>query len=834
MQDTEFLISIPRECVGRSSSSLSLYENSHCSLGWQTPDPRVSPMSLMSSSLVLDPIYELRKKFPDMLWTTETLIISAHDPLDVYEHVKAFAHYEIPLDVRHVSLFTGELRPHLKTEVRDLLDGIVSYVGVTITVTTNFILHIYGTKEAVAYAQYKLLIALNHLYGYSVWKLELPFSQQTLVAGPNRQNLLTIFQQTGVNVYIPPTISAGLQLSVDEIYLAGDKTQLVFAEKLLRDVVIRKTDTLEKECVISSFVRDIMVTKSHAEIDEIMLRNATFIQIPPIGCKVSTIRVMGTTRRSIDNTIAELMKLCGSVYCMEVQALFDQGLSAQICATGTSLMKCRNGTVLYGLNRDIHQTLQALKAAETNGISISVLMEQPVELMDFILGKKQGKISKVINGTSTTITVEKLHEHNFRLRLSGERASLIAEALKLLEEELPAEKSLYVPEVYHKQIIGQGGLAIQMLMRKYNVYMRFANTTKEKYPNAFGDMRSDNVLIRCPTKNCSQIDAATQELMSLVADLAKGHFCRSIKLTRNHRRILLESQSNGLRDAEVSSGAAIKLPTEEAKDLQNLEISGQTIESTQSAIALMSQLLSQTDYEFRIPWSSKFVEVVGPRGDFCKQVSAPLFLAMSAQVQAFEKVQIEGDPMTYSQVVVSVHENIEGDLFEDISQVITSFLRKYHLDIVDKGRLTADLQVESFEPTTENSVITQDTQQTLQGPALGPDLSKSALYHSPQQHEAQISLEYLRMRSQNIRTEALLSSSSTLANQSARVSVPKETPEGLPSRPPMSSVQLNRNFDETPIKKRGFENQQDDNGNTVRSRAPLTPKTRVSRFSRWL
>lgn len=791
-------------------------------------------MSLMSSSLVLDPIYELIKKFPDLLWTTETLIIPASDPRDVYKHLKAFTHFEIPLEVRYVSIFTGELRPQLKPEVREFLDGLVSYVGITITVSTNFILHTYGTKEAVAYAQYKLLIALNHFYGYAIWKIDIPLSQQSLVAGPNRQNLHTIFQQTGVNVYMPPTLTFGLELNVDEVFLAGDKTQLIFAEKLLREVIIRKTDILEKECVISCFVKDTVLTRSKAKLDAIMLRHASFIQFPPLGCKDSTIRVMGTTRRSIDNTIAELMRLCGSVYCMEVQALIDQSLAAQICATGTSLMKFQNGTVLYGLDQEIHKTLQVLKSAETSGIGFSVLIEQPVELMDFVLGKKQGKILKVINGNSTKITVEKFHEYNFRLRLSGEKVSLLVEALKLLEEELPAEKSLYIPEVYHKQIIGQGGLAIQMLMRKYNVYMRFANTTKEKYPNAFGDMRSDNVIIRCPAKNCSQIDAATQELMALVADLAKGHFCKSVKITRNHRRVLLESQSNALREAEVSSGAAIKLPIEETSDLQTVEVSGQTSASTQSAITLISQLLSQTDYEFRIPWSTRFVDVVGPQSKFCEQVSAPLFLAMNAQVQAFEKVQFEGDPMTYSQIIVSVLENIEGDLFEDISLVITSFLRKFHLDIVDKGRLTTDLQVESFNPSNEKPTATQDAQQKLQTLTWKPDISKSGLYYSPQQHEAQLSLEYLKTRSQNIRADALLSSSGTLANHSTRVSVPKEAPVDPLSRPPMSSMQWNRNLDEASVKKRSFENQQDNIGYMASSRIPLTPRARIARFNRRL
>lgn len=764
------LVSLPRECVGKSTSRSILFDETPDSLQWSTPDPRVSPMALMTTNLVLDPFVTMQREYPDIMWTNDQIMIATENPPEVYKKYHAYDHFEVPLESQYVSQYTRGLKSQLKPEVAQMLSDLVHYCGVAMTVTSNFVLNVYGPKAALAYAQYKIFVLLNSLYGYSIHRIELDLAKQPLVSGPERQHLFTLFQQTGVNVYMPPVVDILPNVCVDEVYLAGDRLQLLVAEKILKDI-IHKTDSLEKECVVSSFVRDILALQFSTDIERIMLKYGTFIQLPSTS---NTVRVMGPTRQSIDNSISELVRLYSLVYCVEVQAHLDQSLAGQMAALGLSACSTKLGTVLYGSRESVHRGLDALKLACGEGINISVLLEQPLELMDFILGKKQGKIHRVISGTGTGITVEKCHGYNFRLRLSGDKVANILDALLLLEGELPAEKSLYIPEVYHKQVIGQGGLAVQRLMRKHNVYMRFANTTKEKYPNAFGDSRSDNVVIRCPAKNKREIDNAAQELLQNVEDLAKGHYCSYVKLTRNHRRLLLATQSNGLREIEVSSGAAIKLPLGESRETQLIEISGQTRASTENAVSMMTQLFSHTDYEFRVPWTPNFAEVVGSQSQFNEKVGVPLFLAMSAQVQAFEKVQIVGDPNIYSQVVVSVGENVEGEFFDEISEIVTAYLRNYHLDIVDKGKLNTELQI-----VTPESLKSETTQ---------PQVSRGgALYRSPTQQPA---------------IPIVLGQPQPTDLQPSEIpTISAFTPEMRPLQPSLGA-NWNRNFDETPVKRR--------------------------------
>lgn len=795
-----------------------LFDKSPESLEWFVPDSRISPPNLMSYDYVLDPLYKLKQQCPDVMWTNDALLVSTANPAEVYANYVPYDSYEIPLNVNLVSQRSGILRPKLADSFENILANIVDYCEVSICVTSNFVLHIYGGKKAVSYAQYKIFVILNHQYGYAIHKLDLPLSRQPLVAGHNRQNLLTIFQQTSVNVYMPPLIDSPDNVSVDEIYLAGDKVKLVIAEKLLRDVVIRRTDTLEKECVVSSFVRDTLLLNCGQDLEDIMLNHATFIQFSPIGAFDNfTVRVQGTTRKSINNTIEDIMKLCGSVYAVEFKAHLDHSLSAAVAACGVNIKLDNRGTVVYGMNQNIHQALNTLKLAGTESVDTAVLLEQPLELMDFILGKKQGKIMKVINGTGTDISVEKYHQYNFRLRLTGVRISNVIDALGLLEGELPAEKSLYIPEVYHKQIIGQGGLSVQQIMRKYNVYMRFVNATREKYPNALGDSRSDNVLIRCPAKNKAQFDSAAQELLQCVAQLAKSHHINNIVLTRNHRRLLLASHSNALRETEVNSGAAIKLPPLESSETQVVEISGQTQNSIHSAVDSMKQLLVYSDYEFRIPYTPRLAEIVGPQSLFGEQVVAPLFLAMGAEVQAFEKVQMMDDTAVYSQIVVSVNESNDGEYFDDISQVVTTYLRNYHLDIVDQGKLSADIRVENDTPLLTSSNQASNV-------VRAPGRNTFGLYSSPQSSEAKLSSQAPPRT--DLPTVSIKSD--------AKITLPQYIPSDLPTRAPMAPMQWNRNYDNsTPIKKRTMEN--DDAERSIvgdtRRRAAI-PKIKMTHFQR--
>ena len=136
------------------------------------------------------------------------------------------------------------------------------------------------------------------------------------------------------------------------------------------------------------------------------------------------------------------------------------------------------------------------------------------EHREFISGKKNGKINKIMQSASVKIKFETFNDHNFLIDLSGSDSSILT-GLTLLQEELPAEISFHVPEAYHKRIIGIGGRNIQRIMKKYGVYVKFSNAEEFAALGGYND-NEDNVVARTPSKNAINLDNLKQSVMEIV------------------------------------------------------------------------------------------------------------------------------------------------------------------------------------------------------------------------------------------------------------------------------------------------------------------------------
>lgn len=133
---------------------------------------------------------------------------------------------------------------------------------------------------------------------------------------------------------------------------------------------------------------------------------------------------------------------------------------------------------------------------------------------EFISGKKNGKINKIMQTTNVKIKFETFNDHNFLIDIAGPDNSVL-QGLTLLQEELPAEISFHVPEAYHKRIIGVGGRSIQRIMKKYGVYVKFSNAEEFAALGGYND-NDDNVVARTPAKNAINLDNLKQSVMELV------------------------------------------------------------------------------------------------------------------------------------------------------------------------------------------------------------------------------------------------------------------------------------------------------------------------------
>jgi hypothetical protein len=160
-------------------------------------------------------------------------------------------------------------------------------------------------------------------------------------------------------------------------------------------------------------------------------------------------------------------------------------------------------------------TSQSLTSAlQTFHLEIRFQIELANEHKDFISGKKNGKMNKIMQTTNVKIKFETFNDYNFLIDIAGNDSSALT-GLALLQEELPAEVSFHVPESYHKRIIGVGGRSIQRIMKKYGVYVKFSNAEEFAALGGYND-NEDNVVARTPSKNAINLDNLKQSVMELV------------------------------------------------------------------------------------------------------------------------------------------------------------------------------------------------------------------------------------------------------------------------------------------------------------------------------
>jgi hypothetical protein len=144
----------------------------------------------------------------------------------------------------------------------------------------------------------------------------------------------------------------------------------------------------------------------------------------------------------------------------------------------------------------------------------------------FVLGKRNGKLNKVIRVTATSINFDPLNSQNFIINVHGPGLKVL-EALELLQDELPAEISFHIPESYHRRIIGKGGASIQDVMRRHSAFVQL--NSSEAWARVGGFKRNeDNVVCITPQKNGTALPRLRQvRAQHLVYALSAYVSCRT-------------------------------------------------------------------------------------------------------------------------------------------------------------------------------------------------------------------------------------------------------------------------------------------------------------------
>lgn len=253
--------------------------------------------------------------------------------------------------------------------------------------------------------------------------------------------------------------------------------------------------------------------------------------------------------------------------------------------------------------RNVYQRLQEMQFLQVFHQYTIFRVESSNEQRDFISGKKNGKINKIMKTSGAKIRfMPFINDYNFIIEVESTSFTKALDGLTLLQEELPAEISFYVPESYHKRIIGVGGKNIQRIMKKYGVYVKFSNT--EEFASLGGYYNNqDNVVARTPMKNQINLDNLRHAVMELIHPKDRDYVVESIRIPFGlHRDLIHEYQDNFIAEELIKkTNTHVLWPDAELAD-NNVELLGP--EAHMALAFKMMETIVPDAYDLHLPLST--------------------------------------------------------------------------------------------------------------------------------------------------------------------------------------------------------------------------------------
>ena len=288
---------------------------------------------------------------------------------------------------------------------------------------------------------------------------------------------------------------------------------------------------------------DYIILERLDDVKKIMEANGTFVQFPQLGSTKGMMRVQGNEAMYVEKTIKQIMQITGQFYNASWWLLGDQQgqgvptnklrpptdrdiqqMLTDISAySGAEISYNSKGFEIHGSDESVKMALEIaneIRFVKQSAYQIRVRIELANEHKEFVAGKKNGKINKIMGQSNVQIMFETFNEYNFYICVVGSKYEPAMLGLELVEQELPAAVSFYVPDQYHKRIIGIQGAHIQRLMKKYSVYVKFLNPTEREIGSGGwldADLTGDNnVVIRTPARNAANLELVKSEIMDTV------------------------------------------------------------------------------------------------------------------------------------------------------------------------------------------------------------------------------------------------------------------------------------------------------------------------------
>ncbi|KAF9161221.1 hypothetical protein DFQ26_004760 [Actinomortierella ambigua] len=508
---------------------------------------------------------------------------------------------------------------------------------------------IVGAWENAEAARLLLLVAIDTLQpGIASEQVTIELKYQNMLGGRKRQDLQDLMARTRTNVYLSsPFVQTAnkngspVDPRYNQIFITGETDRIQIVKDWINKACMR-VHTASQPCTrqvnIAARKLDWMLLNHREKLRSIMIDNATFIAFPPLGASHPIIFAYGENRVNVERTIRTVMQLASQFHSGSItmlapipESMITAPLnppsalspvatvaSAVSQASGAEVEFRVNGFFIFGNEIQCRMAVQFLADIDfvkTLHYEVKFSVELSNEQREFISGKKNGKINRIMKATGAKIKFDPCNEYNFYVDLSSNVAVKAVEALAMLQEELPAEISFYVPETYHKRIIGVGGKNIQRIMKKYGVYVKFSNS--DEFANLGGYFDNlDNVVARTPSKNAHNLDNLKHAVMEFVNPRDKDFVHHSVTIPKQYYLLLLSDQARALHELQDATNCTVRFPERETGS-DTVWISGPESLIQQATSMLLS--LVDEQYVYPVPFSEALGRVVA-RPEFFTEV----------------------------------------------------------------------------------------------------------------------------------------------------------------------------------------------------------------------
>lgn len=410
-----------------------------------------------------------------------------------------------------------------------------------------------GKHSALSKGAFDFEAAVDNASDHFMEIIELPSAAHfTKISGPKNRILLEIMLKFCVKLtydFQPIAISNSNAPKNCRIAVTGSMPAVQEATSFIKnDLLGGKSCVTSRSFTCSRNKLEFIMMHDYAQLKNILHNYGVFLQFSAEEAKQTsfdseiTISIFSSFPILIEQALREIFELIFSynICILELENTpsnlnykmddFDsfECLPAKLRIisqrTDTQIL-CQGSQILvYGKESSIKNAFMYLKKLNiviSHLQGCSYVLERSSEIKEFICGKKDGKINKIIKETGIIIEMSNSENSLLTIKLSSHNINQLEEGLLMLNGEFPAEISFFVPEVHHKRIIGHGGKNIQRIMKKYGVYIKFLNLEecllKHGHPSAtffnHNTKYFSNVIVKTPFKNKEVLEEMKAEVL---------------------------------------------------------------------------------------------------------------------------------------------------------------------------------------------------------------------------------------------------------------------------------------------------------------------------------